>query len=255
MIDRADIEVKTGRGGMREIWLRRLAVTGAGFIALGGPAGAARSADLVVIEARGVPVQVGQVIDDSKPLVLKEGQRITLIAANGSTLKLRGPYDQAPGSTEAGAGPGVVDALKALIVQKESRTSDVGVVRAGAEAAKLPEPWLLDVSRPGSRCLRDGDPIVFWRPAANATANLTITPLDKSWKIATTWPSGADRLVVPPNLPVQGAATYLVDLDSAESAITLNSIPGAVSSDAMRAAWMIEKGCQAQAEALLTALR
>jgi hypothetical protein len=237
---------------MRRIWLRSLAVAGTGFIAL---TGLARGADLVVIEARGVAVQAGQVIDDSKPLVLKEGQRITLIAANGSTLKLRGPYDQAPGSAAGGGGPGVVDALKALIVQKDSRTSDVGVVRAGAAEAKLPEPWLLDVSRPGMRCVREGDPIVFWRPVASATANLTVTPLDKSWKIAATWPSGADRLTVPPKLPVQGASTYLVDLDATESAITVNSIPGAVSSDAMRAAWMIEKGCQAQAEALLTALR
>jgi hypothetical protein len=253
MIDHAQTGAKAGRQGMRQICLRSLAVAGAGVIALTSLA--ARGADLVVIEARGVPVQAGQVIDDSKPLVLKEGQRITLIAANGSTLKLRGPYDQAPGSAAGGGGPGVVDALKALIVQKDSRTSDVGVVRAGAEAAKLPEPWLLDVSRPGIRCVRDGDPIVFWRPVSATTANLTITSLDKSWKIATTWPSGADRLVVPPNLPVQRPATYLVDLDATESAITVNSIPGAVSSDAMRAAWMIEKGCQAQAEALLTALR
>jgi hypothetical protein len=237
---------------MRRIRLRSLAIAGTGFIAL---AGLARGADLVVIEARGVAVQAGQVIDDSKPLVLKEGQRITLIAANGSTLKLRGPYDQAPGSAAGGGGPGVVDALKALIVQKDSRTSDVGVVRAGAADAKLPEPWLLDVSRPGMRCVREGDPIVFWRPISAATANLTITSLDKSWKVATTWPSGADRLTVPSNLPVQRPATYLVDLDATESAITVNSIPGAVSSDAMRAAWMIEKGCQAQAEALLTALR
>jgi hypothetical protein len=253
MTDHAQTGAKAGRQGMRQICLRSLAVAGAGVIALTSLA--ARGADLVVIEARGVPVQAGQVIDDSKPLVLKEGQRITLIAANGSTLKLRGPYDQAPGSAAGGGGSGVVDALKALIVQKDSRTSDVGVVRAGAEAAKLPEPWLVDVSRPGVRCVRDGDPIVFWRPVSATTANLTITSLDKSWKIATTWPSGADRLIVPPNLPVQRPATYLVDLDATESAITVNSIPGAVSSDAMRAAWMIEKGCQAQAEALLTALR
>jgi len=37
--------------------------------------------------------------------------------------------------------------------------------------------------------------------------------------------------------------------------VTLHSIPGAVSSDLMRTAWMIEKGCQAQAEALLAVLR
>jgi len=253
MIGHRKHAAKAGREGMRHIWLRSLAVSCAGLAALCSLA--VRGAELVVIEARGLPMQAGQVIDDSTPLVLKEGQRITLIAANGSTLKLRGPYDQAPGSGEGGTGPGVVDALKALIVQKESRTSDVGVVRAGAAAAKLPEPWVVDVSRPGNRCVRDGDPIVFWRPASGTTANLTITPLDKSWKIATTWPSGADRLVVPPNLPVPGRPIYLIELDETQSAITVSSIPGAVSSDAMRAAWMIEKGCQAQAEALLAVLR
>ena len=216
---------------------------------------AARAGDLVVIEARGLPLQAGQVIDDTKPLVLKEGQRVTLIAANGNTLKLRGPYDQAPGAGEGGAGAGLSDALQALIVQKQSRTSDVGVVRAGGEAAKLPEPWLLDVSRPGNLCIRDGDEIVFWRPAASATANLSISPLDKSWKIVTTWPGGADRLVIPTTLPIQGHTTYLIELDEIKSAITLNNIPAAVGSNAMRAAFMIEKGCQAQAEALLALLR
>jgi hypothetical protein len=238
---------------MREMMLRGSILSYAGLVALG--CFTARGADLVVIEARGLAVQAGQVIDDSKPLVLKEGQRVTLIAANGSTLKLRGPYDQAPGSGDGRAGPGVLDALKALIVQKESRTSDVGVVRAGASVARLPEPWVLDASRPGNRCVRDGDTIVFWRPAADATANLTVTPLDRSWKIATTWPSGADRIVVPRDLPIHGTSTYLIELDETQSAVMLHSIPGVVASDVMRAAWMIEKGCQAQAEALLTVLR
>jgi len=233
--------------------LRHLVVLCAGLVTLTG--GAALSADLVVIDARGLPFQPGQVIDDTKPLVLKEGQRVTLISVNGNTLKLRGPYDQAPGAGEGGTGAGLSDALAALITQKQSRTSDVGVVRAGSAAAKLPEPWVLDVSRPGNLCVRDGDPLVFWRPSAATTAALTVSPLDKSWKIAATWASGADRLVIPPNLPIQSRATYLIELDETQSAITLNSIPGAVESDAMRAAWMIEKGCQAQAEALLAVLR
>jgi hypothetical protein len=241
---------KDGAPGMR--W-RHLVVLCAGFAAANG--GASLAADLVVIDARGLSFQPGQVIDDTKPLVLKEGQRVTLISANGNTLKLRGPYDQAPGAGAGGAGAGLSDALKALITQKQSRTSDVGVVRAGSAAAKLPEPWVLDVSRPGNLCVRDGDPIVFWRPSSGTTANLTVSPLDKSWKIAATWASGADRLVIPPNLPIQGRATYLIELDETQSAVTLNSIPGAAGSDAMRAAWMIEKGCQAQAEALLAVLR
>lgn len=216
---------------------------------------AAQAGELVVVEARGVSLRPGQVIDDGQPLVLREGQRVTLIAANGNTLKLRGPYDRAPDASGASDGADLTQALSALIVQKQTRTSEVGVVRAGVAAAKLPEPWLLDVSHPGSLCVREGDPLVFWRPAADATASFTVTPTDRSWKLAATWPGGVDRLTAPPSFPASSIpSTYLVMLDANSAAVTLNSIPRAVDSDRMRAAWMIEKGCQAQAQALLELL-
>jgi hypothetical protein len=215
----------------------------------------ATASEVVVVEARGIALKAGQVLDDTQPLVLLEGQRVTLIAANGNTLKLRGPYDQAPGSGEGGGGANLAQALTALIVQKQTRTSEVGVVRGEAEAAKLPEPWLFDVTRPGNVCVRDGSPIVFWRPSATSPANLTVLPTDKSWRLTTVWPTGDDRLILPERYTTRNRATYLIDLGSAHAAVTLNVIPAAAATDAMRAAWMIEKGCQAQAEALLTALR
>jgi len=157
------------------------------------------------------------VIDDSKPLFLKEGQRVTLIAANGSTLKLRGPYDQAPGSGEGRTGPRRVgrpqgaDRAEGKSHQRRRRGA------AGAAAATLPEPWVLDASRPAIVAFA-GDAVVFWRAAAVSTASLTVMPLDKSWRIATIWPSGADRLVVPRELPIHGPSTYLVELDEVQSA-------------------------------------
>jgi hypothetical protein len=215
----------------------------------------AQASEVVVVEARGIALKAGQVLDDSQPLVLQEGQRVTLIAANGNTLKLRGPYDQAPGAAGAEAGgANLAQALTALIVQKQTRTSEVGVVRNGGDDAQLPEPWVFDISRPGNVCVRDGTPVVFWRPTTGSAINLTIFPTDKSWKLTTVWPSGDDRLTLPDRYTTRNRATYLVDLGSAHAAVTLNVIPAAASTDAMRAAWMIEKGCQAQAEALLTEL-
>jgi hypothetical protein len=225
----------------------------ASWVALAGIV--AQAGELIVVDARGLALRPGQVIDDSQPLVLREGQRVTLIAANGNTLKLRGPYDQPPAADAGANGANLTQALSTLIAQKQTRTSEVGLVRAGTGPAKLPEAWVLDVSRSGSLCVRDGNPVVFWRPAAGASANLTVTPTDRSWKLSTTWPSGADRLTVPQNFPVHGNhSTYLVGLDQAQVALTLNSIPDSVASDKMRAAWMIEKGCEAQAEALLATL-
>jgi hypothetical protein len=216
---------------------------------------AGRAADLLVVEARGVALRPGAVIDDTQTLVLREGQRVTLLAANGNTLLLRGPYDQAPTVNAAAIEMDVSQALKALIAKSQSRTSDVGVIRAGGVRAKLPEPWVIDVTRPGTVCVREGDPVVFWRPSSNSEVALSVTPLDRSWKLLRTWPSGTDRLIMPSSVVVHNKSTYLVELDAIQAAVTLSGIPSAVHTDVMRAAWMIEKGCQAQAEALLAVLR
>ncbi|MDB5410582.1 MAG: hypothetical protein JWL84_5494 [Rhodospirillales bacterium] len=235
--------------------MRVISATGIVLVAaasLVAAAAAGNAKDLVVVEASGVALKAGQLIDDTQPLVLEDGQRVTLIAGNGATLKIRGPYNQPPTSASTGDA-GVSDALKTLIVQKDTRTSDVGVVR-GAQGAKLPEPWLLDVTRAGSLCIRGDDRVVVWRSPADAAAIFSITPLDRSWKMTASWPAGVDRLVLPDTFPRQVRSTYLVELDEAKNAVTINSIPTAVDSNAMRAAWMIEKGCLAQATALISEL-
>ena len=57
---------------------------------------AAAAAELVVVEARGVSLKQGDVLDDAKPIKLEDGQLLTLVAESGSILTLRGPYDQTP---------------------------------------------------------------------------------------------------------------------------------------------------------------
>src|SRR5215469_15605865 len=110
-----------------------------------GTAPVAVAAELVVVEARGVSLKQGDVIDDAKPLTLKEGQLVTLVAENGSILTLRGPYDQAPA-----AGSGGIDVASALgALTTGSARNVAGVVRAAAVDVHLPAPWLVDLSHPG----------------------------------------------------------------------------------------------------------
>ena len=59
-----------------------------------------------------------------------------------------------------------------------------------------------------------------------------------------------DRLPVQTNIPMHAGATYFVSVDGAEFAIAVSTVPASLASDAMRAAWMADKGCEAQAEAL-----
>jgi hypothetical protein len=217
--------------------------------------GPAAAADLVVVEAMGVPLKPGQILDDGQTLTLREGQRVTLLASNGNLLKLRGPYDQAPGAGGPQGDSNFSQGLRALLSAREARTGEVGIVRAKTDRIVLPEPWVVSAEQAGTFCVRDGKPIVFWRGSTAKAATLTVAPLDRSWKMTATWSQGMDRLTMPEGIPVKLRSTYLVDLDGNRTAITLNTIPTAVRTDAMAAGWMIEKGCEAQAEALLPALR
>src|SRR5258708_11016204 len=89
------------------------AVACAAWVALA--ACAAHAGELVVIEARGLSLQAGQVIDDTKPLVLEEGQRGPPDAADRNTPKLSGPHDQAPGAGGSAACPGLSEALLGML--------------------------------------------------------------------------------------------------------------------------------------------
>jgi hypothetical protein len=227
-----------------------------GILALVALARPVVAADLVVVNSSGIDLAVGQAVDGSKALTLKEGERIVLIAPSGQIVRLHGPWDAPPLAGSATANPDVKVALKALLTQSLARTESVGVVRRTSGQVTPPEPWLLDVSRDGNRCLPENRPIMFWRPDGGAAHDaLSISPRNGVWEVRIDWPQGADRLRLPPSLLPRKAlfnhSTYVVGLSGRNAEITLISIPAAASNDAMRAAWMIEEGCDVQAQALL----
>jgi len=226
----------------------------AAMLALAWPCALAEAGQLIVVESRGVALHAGQTVDDAAPLVLQQGQHVTLINVDGLTAKFDGPFDRPPViGNGSGAGSG---ALAALLTQPGARTGEVGVTRTGNQIAALPEPWLLDVSRSGHVCLNRAAPPVFWREEAGTAATLSVTPGDRSWKAQASWTAGDDRLLVPGYLPIHDGATYGVSLGKGpESALTLHVLPATLQSDAMRASWMAYLGCEAQAEALLRRAR
>jgi hypothetical protein len=221
------------------------AAAGALLLSASAPALAGQ---LIVVEARGVSLAPGSQVDDSKPLVLKQGQHVTLITQSGTTIVIDGPNDKPPSQAGQG-GLSLGTKLAALTTESGERTGEVGTTR-GTATAKLPDPWLIDASHAGTVCLRDGETPVFWRATAAGPATLTVMPDDRSWKVTTQWPAGVDRLPVETNIPMHGGATYFVAMNGAESAIAVSAVPASLGNDAVRAAWMADKGCEAQAEAL-----
>jgi hypothetical protein len=216
---------------------------------LAGASVAAKAANLVVVEARSIALRPGQTVDSTKPLVLKEGQHVTLISPTGTTIKLDGPYEKAPDADQSRAVP-VANALALLVTQRQARIGEVGTTR-GLAPNVLPDPWVLDASRAGTVCLREGSEAMLWRPDSARDAELTVAPADRSWKAEAHWPAGTDRIMVQAPALIRGGATYLVTLNGAQSAMKVESVPPILSNDPMRAAWLAGKGCESQAEALL----
>jgi hypothetical protein len=215
---------------------------------------AAQAAKLMVLEARGGGLKTGMSIDSEAPITLKEGERVTVIGPDGKSTVIKGPFSGEP-LPKGGVAADPKQALAALVATRDARTSSVGVIRAGTDAVKIPEPWLIDITRPGPRCLLEGDLPVWWRPATEAADTFTVFPIDRSWRADFSWEAGQDRQQVPPLSRFEGANVFVIRQGEAEYAISLNIVPRGIDNNMVLSSWLLEKGCIQQADALLNELR
>jgi len=207
------------------------------------------AAPMTVVEARGGGLRPGMRVEGASKIQLKDGERVTLIGADGRAVTLRGIY---AGVIAKGGGGGTQNpraALAALISTRNDRASQVGAVRAGANAAALPDPWLIDVSRPGARCIREGERPVWWRPDATEHTPFTVYPIDRSWRADFAWAAGQDRMLAPDLTKLDGVKTFLIAVPGQDNAISINMIPKDITDPLVLSSWMLEKACVQQADA------
>ncbi|MFM7760037.1 MAG: hypothetical protein ACKO6R_04115 [Burkholderiaceae bacterium] len=208
-------------------------------------------AQFVVMDARGVAFKAGDKIAVGTNITLKEGERLSVIGADGKSVTLRGPYGGALAAAGGGAAQDPKQALNALVASRDARVKSVGVVRSGAANVKTPDAESIDITRAGARCLIEGRPPVFWRPDSSAQQAFVVFPADRSWRADFVWEAGQDRLTFPDLSKFEGLTTLLVNIDQQEFAISFSLVPATLESEFVRAAWMLEKGCVQQADALL----
>ena len=225
---------------------------GSALVALALSSGAAAAGELVVIDSQGIRLDPGTTVDGAKPLSLRDGQTVTLLTATGRIIDLEGPSEAAPEAGAKGGGGDVKTAMAALITERQVRTSEVGVVR-GAGEVKLPDPWVVDVSHPGTSCVQADKAVVLWRVQDLREIRVDFAPQDRSWNVSGTWPAAADRLSMPLTMPLRDHWDYIVLLGDKPAPVTVRVIPPAVNNDAMRAGYMISAGCENQLNALLAA--
>ncbi len=206
------------------------------------------AAPMIVVEARGGGLRPGMRVESASKIDLKDGERVTLIGADGRAVTLRGSYAGVIAKS-GGATQNPRVALAALISTRNDRASQVGAVRAGANAAPLPDPWLIDISRSGARCIREGQRPIWWRPDASEQAIFTVYPIDRSWRADFVWQKGQDQMVAPDLAKLDGVKTFLIHVPGQDNAISVNTIPSDITDPLVLSSWMLEKACVQQADA------
>ncbi|MEO5365738.1 MAG: hypothetical protein H7831_05185 [Magnetococcus sp. WYHC-3] len=202
----------------------------------------------VVMKSQAEGFKPGQAIADGQSVKLEAGKALTLISSSGKTLKLSGPFEGVPGAENvAGAGSQMVDSLRNLVAKREQSTSSLGVTRAASMERSLPDPWLVDVSHEGHRCIQEGRPLVLWRTFSESNAPVVLTETRTGWRGEVTWPAGYSKLAADPSMPLTDGSRYTVDASGRELSITLHVIPAAVAQGAVLSAWLAEAGCEEQA--------
>lgn len=208
---------------------------------------------MIVVEARGGGLKPGMRIDSARNVKLVEGEKIVLVAPDGRMSTLRGPYS-GPAVRNAASVQNPRTALAALIATRNDRASSVGAVRSGASAAPLPEPWLIDISRGGDRCLREGEKPVWWRPESLAEQAFSVFPIDRSWRADYVWAAATDRMTPPNIVGLDDLRSFIVRAGGQEHPVRINIIPRDIDDPLVISAWMLEKACVQQADAYLRAI-
>ena len=213
------------------------------------------AAPLIVVDARGGGLKKGQKIDSAQPITLKEGERVTLISQEGKTITLRGKFSGLP-MMGAGAATDPKQGLGALVGTRNAQTETLGAVRSLglSRAVPLPQPWLIDVSTPGQRCLRPGQQPIWWRPEVGASQKFTLLPIDQSWRVDFEWAAGQHGIPAPPLAKFEGQTVFVIRMGEREYGITVHLVPTNLDGSAL-ASWMIQKGCMQQADALLRQMK
>jgi hypothetical protein len=216
------------------------------------------AAQFVVIDSTSPSYVAGTIIDDVKTLSIHANERITVVAEDGKTRTIEGPFEGVVDSDTGGTagGRGLIQTLSKLVVADQSR-SRIGAVR-GVVAAPVPDDiFLVRVDYSGQVCLA-GSAAMLWRPNAAYSGILLIREIGgENRKTEVNWPAGARQLAWPQELQPQEAMSYLLRFrDSTRRATRINVafVDRAAPTTAHQIAILAEKKCLQQAGQLLKEL-
>lgn len=207
----------------------------------------------VVIAAEQSALQPGTLVPGDKPLKLAEGAQLVLLAEDGKTLKLTGPYSGVPNGRSKGGGENSnLNAIANLLQGHQQATSTLGVMRGGS-LQELPTTNLVSVDNAGERCLT-GDPVVLWRGNTFSSEQVTLVAEAGGKSLTSfTWPAGEARWSMPARYFEDGKS-YLLQRPGQLIQLHIHKTAAPLDNPAALVGWMAKSGCKAQALSVLAKL-
>ena len=243
---------------MRALMRFTMALPVVALLSIVGATQASASIDMVVVRSTGAPFERGTMIDGSVPLKLESGWSVTLVASDGSYVTMSGPSEQIPAEARnsSNGDPKILEVLRALLAAQERSTAALGVVRSAdgeVQYTTLPDAWAVNTDRSGPRCIKS-NVANLWRQDASSNASMSIMTAGNTRTARASWAAGRNML------PVSGASfsnggTYIFETNGRRTRLTMYVMPTGLTGAAEQAAWMAQTGCEAQAIAMLEAIR
>lgn len=215
--------------------------------------------ELVVIASTDPALKPGLKVDASRVIRIAAEAKVTLIASNGQSLRLSGPYEGVLETPSGQSDPGLVDSISRLISLQDSPSETLAVFRSGPQKFPdgRPDIWGLHIARAGRYCLREDRTAMLWWPGSRPGARISLTGADgDSRSVSFRWPSKGKSRPWPVELPLTDGSSYLVRFRAHSPGIRLDIVVmPSLATDAHRTAWMADHGCTYQALRALEALR
>lgn len=192
----------------------------------------------------------GKKLPDNTWIALQKGDSVTVLDARGTKV-LRGPGRLAVSQP----GRATTNSAFALLTRKDAAgRTRTGAVRTGATGAAplSPNLWLVDVAKPGTKCVAAGSAVDLWRASAAKAARYRITT---STGVTGTVSFAAGEQVAPwdtGKAPVRDGSSFTLapDVGAVIGPYTFAVLADPPADPEALALTLIDKGCATQLELL-----
>ncbi len=214
---------------------------------------------LIVLESSLPNYALGAEVSADAALNLPDKSRLVLVAEDGRSVVLTGPFQGNAKSKMAAGGGGnkaFSTALASLVRSAQEETSSVGAVRAAGIGTR-DEALMVNLSESGDYCVAEPAKLMITRYKHETAPKISITVVADSSEVQIAWPSGTDRTAWPIPAKVEDGARFIVSQDGKDSRtlITLVKVSGNYPTVAHEAVEMANAGCAEQARMLLALMR